>query len=101
MKAILSTALILEEGIFESKNITLEEAKDWVKLNKPTNFVGHSTVRVVGVEPANTREVCASYEQAMVLKPLGRLEFGKEYSVEEILNIGIQAQLLTKQTTTP
>ena len=97
MKVILSTALLLEEGVFKLSNISLEEARSWVINNNPTNFVGHSTVRVLDIEPATSREVCTSFTEALVLKPLGRLEFGKEYSVEEILNVGIQPQLIVKQ----
>lgn len=95
-KVILSTALLLEEGTFQLTNLSLEEAKDWVNENNPTNFVAHSTIKILGLEPASTREVCQNYDEALILKTLGRLEFGKEYSVEEILKIGIQPQLITK-----
>ena len=94
---ILSTPMILEEGDFNCQFISIQRAKEWVKeANDVVNFVTHSTVRVLDIEPATSRDVCEGYEQALVLKVLGRVEFGREYTAEEILNIGVQPMLITK-----
>lgn len=94
MKVILSTSLILEDGIFRSRSLTLEEAQAWVAENNPQNFCGHSTVKVLGLEPAASREQCRGYTAALCLSAKGRLEFGREYSVEEILAIGVDFRLV-------
>lgn len=96
MKVILSTALILEDGLFQSRSLSLDEARAWVIENQPKNFCGHQTVKVLGIEPAATREACTGYEQALCLSAKGRLEFGKEYSVEEIEQIGVDFRLITR-----
>lgn len=97
MKAvIISAPMLLEDGTFRRETISLEEAGAWVTANAPTNYVGHSTVRVVGVEPSTERAQCSGFDQALALKVRGRLDFGKEYSVDEILEIGVDAILITK-----
>lgn len=93
-KVILSAPMLLEEGNFSMKFISIEEAAEFAK--DATNFVGHQTVKVLGIEPATSREVCTGFEQALALKVLGRLEFGVEYSAEEIMEIGVQPILITK-----
>jgi hypothetical protein len=95
-KVVLSTALVIGEGVFTVENISLEEAQLWVLTENPWNFCGHITVKLVGMEPATHREQCEEYEEALVLKPLGRLEFGREYSVEELLKVGVQPMMITK-----
>lgn len=94
-RVILSTPMLLTEGTFSMKEISLEEAKAWVAENNPVNFVGHQTVKVLGLEPATSREACTSYQQALSLKVNGRIEFGKEYSVEDIMSIGVSCFLIT------
>jgi len=93
---ILSTPMLLESGNFKSKEISLDEANYWVRQNNPTNFVGHSTVKVLGIQPSTARDVCQSYDEALSLKVKGRLEFGKEYTVEEILELGVTCTLISK-----
>ena len=88
-KVILSTKLMLGQGIFASREISLEEAKMWVKTNAPKNFCGHETVKILGLQPAVTRETCQGYDEALCLVVNGRLEFGREYSIEEIQEIGV------------
>ena len=85
-KVILSTSMLLECGTFEMKEVSLEEAKNFAKTAE--NFVGHSTVRILGIEPTTERKTCTSYDEALVIKVNKRLEFGKEYSIQEIENIG-------------
>ena len=94
VKVILSAPMLLEDGIFKRETISLEEAAEFAK--DATNFVGHSTVKVLGIEPAETRDVCDSFDQALSLKVNGRLEFGREYSAEEILKIGVTAVLISR-----
>lgn len=96
-KVILSTPMLLTTGLFRMEEITLEEAKAWVVANNPTNFVGHQTVKVLGLEPATSRDVCSGYDQALSLKVNGRIEFGKEYTVDEILEVGVICFLITNQ----
>ena len=93
---ILSTALILQEGRFIAENITIEEASQWVKENNPKNYCGHATTLAVGIEPSKTRDICIEYDQALVLKPIGRLEFGREYTLQEVVEIGVQPMLISK-----
>lgn len=93
-KAILSAPLLLEEGNFTAKVITLGQAREWAK--DADNFCGHQTVRAIGVDPSQTRGVCHGFDEGLALKPNGRLEFGKEYTVEEILEIGVTPFLISK-----
>ena len=93
---ILSTALLLEDGDFSMKSLSKEEALEWVLTHSPKNFCGHQTVKVLGLEPAKTRESCFGYTEALCLRPEARLEFGKEYSIEEISSIGVFFQLISK-----
>jgi hypothetical protein len=94
---ILSTPMLLEEGAYTMRYISLEEAAEWVKTHNPKNYVGHSTVRVLGIEPTADRSVCDGYDQALSLKVMGRTEFGREYTAEEILAIGVTAMLIERQ----
>ena len=93
---ILSTPLLLEVGTFTMKELTLQEAVEWIKIHSPKNFCGHQTVKVLGVEPSRSREACTGYVQALCVKPHGRLEFGKEYSVKEIEEVGYTIYLISK-----
>jgi hypothetical protein len=95
-KVILSTALVLGDGLFRSESISLDQAKAWIVSNRPQNFCGHQTVKVLGVEPAQTREVCKGYDQALCLSAKGRLEFGREYTAEEIMEVGVDFRLITR-----
>lgn len=93
-KVILSASILLEDGIFHRKTITFEEALEFSKDSY--NYVLHDTVKMLGVEPAIIRESCPSYIQALILQPKQRLKFGKEYSLEEIEEIGVDFILITK-----
>lgn len=99
-KVILSTPMLLTTGLFRMEEITLEEAKAWVAEHNPVNYVGHQTVKVLGLEPATSRDVCTGYNQALSLKVNGRIEFGKEYTVDEILAVGVTCFLITDQDNT-
>ena len=96
-RVILSTPMMLEEGTFTMRQVPLCEAVRWVEAHNPTNYVGHSTVRVLGIEPATTRDVCDRYDQALSLKVQGRLDYGTEYSAEDIMALGVKAYLITRE----
>ena len=93
---ILSSPLLLEDGVFEMKTLSLEEARRWVRENSPFVATGHETVKAVGLSPNPERVSVEGFDEALCLKPLGRLEFGREYSFQEILDIGVRAQLIKK-----
>lgn len=99
--AILSSPLLLEEGVFECSKISKEEAQLWVDRLLENNenleiFCGHETVKILGLDPDKDRKECQGYTQALCLKPLSRLEFGREYSAEEVEQIGVEFTLITK-----
>lgn len=94
-KVILSTKLIIGEGLFLSRSVSLVEAQKWVVDNNPINFCGHQTVKLVGLTPATTRDQCVGYTEALCLSAKGRLDFGREYTVEEIEDIGVDFTLVT------
>jgi hypothetical protein len=97
MKVILSTTILLEEGVFKSQKITQEAALNWVEENKPTCYSNHQTVKLVGINPESVERIeCTGYTQALVLKPLKRLVYGVEYSLEEIKDIGVEYVLVSK-----
>lgn len=96
MHVILSSPLLIEDGDFNRKTITRTEAQTWVDENGPINFSQHETVKILGVEPASTREETISYDEALVISPQKRLEFGREYTVKEIEAIGVNFVLITK-----
>ena len=93
-KVILSVPLLLEEGVYRMEEIDLQTAKDFAK--DATNYVAHSTAKLLGIHPAASREVCIRYDIAVVIKVSGRLEFGKEYSLEMIESIGYRIFKITK-----
>lgn len=85
---ILSTTMLLTPGQYVMEEISLEQAKEIIKKHSVENFVGHDTVKLLGIEPAKDRKECGDYDIAIVIKPHKRLEFGKEYSKEDIESIG-------------
>jgi len=96
MKAILSTTLILGEGTFTAKKISFEQAISWVLGNDFNNFCGHQTTKILGIQPAESREQCTGYAEALCLAPKERLEFGREYTRKEILEIGVDFTLISR-----
>ena len=96
-KVILSSPIILETGRFKMRELTLREAKQWLDRTVKC-YSSHQTVKILGIEPATTRENCDSYNEALIVTPNKRLEFGKEYSVEEISNIGFKIMLIVKRS---
>jgi hypothetical protein len=97
MHVILSSPILVEDGDFNRRTITQTEAAAWVDQNGPVNFSGHQTVKILGVEPAATRRDTVSYDEALIISPRQRLEFGREYTVDEIKAIGVSFVLITKR----
>lgn len=95
-RAILSTTILLEEGTFAAREISLDAARVWLAAAPADNFCGHETVRVLGIEPAKDRHECPGYDEALCLKPRARLEFGREYTAAEVETIGVQFTLITR-----
>lgn len=85
---ILSTPMVITEGLYEMKEIDLFVAKKIIEKHKVENYVGHETVKILGLTPSKERKECEDYDIAIIIKPKKRLEFGKEYSIEEIEKIG-------------
>lgn len=96
-RVILSTKLIIGDGTFEAKTITEAEAQAWVQSGEVENFCGHETTKVLGLEPDKSRRQCEGYDEALALSAKQRLEFGREYSMEEIKEIGVIFTLIKKR----
>lgn len=96
MQVILSSPILLEDGQFNRKTITRRQAQKWVDQNAPVNFSQHQTVKILGVEPAATRENTPAYDEALIISPKDRLEFGREYTKEEIEKIDVAFVLIAK-----
>ena len=94
--AILSSTIVLQPGTFVVERITLSEARDWVKENEPVCFSTHDTVKILGVEPAKNRLACTGYETALCIKPNHRLDFAKQYTKDEVEEIGVRCFLIKK-----
>jgi hypothetical protein len=96
-RVILSTKLIIGDGLFEARELNRDEAQSWVDAGPVDNYCGHVTVRLLGLEPDTSRRTCDEYDQALALNAKSRLEFGREYTVEEIEEIGVEFTLITKK----
>lgn len=95
-RVILSTSLVLEPGTFETSELTLEQAQAWLD-DDIDNYCGHQTVRLLGLEPDEERRQCVGYDEALCLRAKERLEFGREYTVDEIKEIGVEFMLIVKK----
>jgi hypothetical protein len=96
MQVILSSPILVEDGVFRRAEISQEEAQDWVISNNPINFSAHQTTKILGVEPAATRENTHGYDEALIISPNQRLEFGREYTKAEIEKIGVTFLMIIK-----
>ncbi|MHC4397140.1 MAG: hypothetical protein ACYS1A_15985 [Planctomycetota bacterium] len=97
IQVILSSPILVEDGEFTRKTITQKEAQIWVNKNCPTNFSQHQITKILGVEPAATRENTPGYDEALIISPNDRLEFGREYTKAEIKEIGVSFVLIQKR----
>ena len=92
---ILSTTLLLEPGKWEMREVSLAFATKFAA--DATNYVGHSSVKVLGIEPTPERLECLSYDQALIVKLKGRPQFGVELSVQEIEQIGYSLYIISRR----
>lgn len=96
MQVILSSPILVEDGTFVRKTISRKKAQKWVDENEPVNFCGHQTVKMLGVAPAATRANALYYDEALIIVPSERIEFGREYTKEELEAIGVEFVLIAK-----
>ena len=100
---ILNSSILTTTGIFELKDVSLQEAQRLVKENEILSAVGHqSTAEILttllGTEVPMNR-IMFEQEQgqmALVFKLLGRPEEGKILTQEEIEAIGYKFQILIR-----
>jgi len=95
-KVILSSSIIFEPGTFVVERWTLSEAKEWVNTHNPKNYSTHDTVKILGIEPRKSRASCSTYVEALCLKPNERLDFGRQYTQEEIEEVGVKCFFIRK-----
>jgi len=91
MKVVIVSAFIPCEGIYEIKRISKDEAIDLINKNELAGiYTNHQTIKILGLEPCQGRPIFNPNgdEIQLWIKPKGRLEFGREYSIEEIEEIG-------------
>ena len=96
-RVVLSSPLILEAGEFESRYISLEDAMNWIEAGSLENYCNHETIKILGLVPPKSRESATYYDEALCIKTKERLEFGREYTVEEIEEIGYNIILIKKK----
>lgn len=95
--AVLSSPILIgSDLIARQRVISLSKAK--AMIASPYMDVGvftnHATIRLLGLEPDKTRKECSYYDVALVVVPNQRLEFGREYSVEEVEKIGYSIKMI-------
>ena len=78
------------------KAITLEDARNWVAKHELTNYCSQPSVKLLGINPTEARKTCTGYTEALVIKVRKRLDRSKEYSVKDILDIGVDLFLITE-----
>jgi hypothetical protein len=96
MHVILSSPILLEDGEYIRSTISQEMAQRWVNVNRPINYSQHQTTKILGVDPATARQNTPGYDEALIIAPKERLEFGREYSQDEIESIGVDFILITR-----
>ena len=101
--AILNTSILTVTGIFELKDITLQEAQQLVKDNNILSAVGHQSTAdilttLLGTEIPMNRIMFEQEvgQKCLVFKLNGRPEEGKILTQQEIEEIGYKFQLLTR-----
>ncbi len=90
-KLAITSAFIPVEGTFQFRIISKEEAINLIKNNDLIGvFTSHQTIKVLGLKPCQGRPIYNPELNHIQLwiKPKGRLEFGKEYTLDEIEAIG-------------
>jgi len=99
-KVVVVSAFIPPEGTHNftiTSELSIEDIKKIIndychREGKPLEiYTQHETVKLLGLEPAKERKVFTptGNELQIWLKPKGRLEFGREYTLEELQQIGV------------
>ncbi len=96
VRVILSTALIIDEGKFESKNLSKRQSLKWLGEGPATNYCGHESVKILGLQPDQSRKQCTYYDEALAIRAKKRLEYGREYTQKEIEDIGVLFVLIKR-----
>ena len=101
--ALLNTSILTNEGNYNLRNITLDEARQLVKENELDSAIGHASTAeimtsLLGVKVPVNRQMFHQEpgQQALVFKLNGRPQEGKILTREEIEQIGYKFQLLTR-----
>jgi hypothetical protein len=94
---ILSSPIIIGEGTFSSEILSRRKALLWINRGPVKNYCGHESIRIFGLKPTESRQQCTYYDEALAISPQKRLEFGREYTQEEIEKIGAQFVLIRRQ----
>jgi len=92
---VVVSAFIPAPGKWNIQELTLEESKKLVeKADNVEVYTQHQTVKLIGLEPDSQRKTYSpNGEIQLWLKPNSRLEFGREYSLEELQEIGVTPYL--------
>ena len=97
IRVILSTALILDEGKFESRILSENQAFEWLISNPaPTNYCDHESVRILGLTPDASRKQCEYYDEALTIRAKEALDDTREYTQAEIEKIGVVFMLIRR-----
>lgn len=103
VRVILSSPILIldkDEAQFHARRLSLGEARAWVEAatedGSIENYCGHETVKILGLEPAQDRRNCDYYDVALCASAKERLEFGREYTIEEIEEIGVDFLLIQR-----
>jgi len=79
------------EGVFRIRKLTKQEAIQLLRNCEATEvYTNHETIKVLGLTPCTGRPVFnpTGREVQLWVKPRARLEFGREYALDEIERIG-------------
>ena len=100
---ILNSSILTTTGMFELKDISLQEAQQVVQENEILSAVGHQSTAdilttLLGTEVPMNRIVFEQEQgqKALVFKLNGRPEEGKILTAEEIHQMGFKFQILIR-----
>jgi hypothetical protein len=91
MKVVILSAFIPYESVFSIRRISREEAIKIInKADKVDIYTQHETIKILGLSPAKERAMYIPErgDVQIWIKPHKRLEPGREYTLEEIEEIG-------------
>lgn len=100
--ALLNTTICTNDGIFEVRTITLEQAKQLAQNNELLSAIGHDSTAQIMTEllevPVSTNRIQFAQElgqTALVFKLKGRAPEGVILTKEEIEEIGYEFKTMT------